>query len=86
MVKYVFSVSLRGLKGFINSVFKLAELSLSCPHCSCISKRAKAVNVTLKMKNKGSIQHLIMDSTRCKVCGEREWKVKKHGTDGKWRV
>ncbi|ATF09047.1 Mobile element protein [Candidatus Enterovibrio altilux] len=30
-----------------------------------------------KTKNKGSIQHLTIDSTELKVYGEREWKVKK---------
>ncbi|ATF08769.1 Mobile element protein [Candidatus Enterovibrio altilux] len=36
------------------------------PHYSCISKRAKTVNVTFKKKNKGSIQHLAIDSTGLK--------------------
>ncbi len=37
-----------------------------------------------KTKNKGSIQHLTIDSTELKVYGEREWKVKKnHGTNEK---
>ncbi|ATF10009.1 Mobile element protein [Candidatus Enterovibrio altilux] len=48
MVKYVFSMPLRGLHGFINPVFKLVQLPLSCLYYLCISKRAKAVNVTFK--------------------------------------
>lgn len=32
------------------------------------------------------IQHLAIDATGLKVYGEGEWKVKKHGTDGKRRV
>ncbi len=52
MVKRVFSMPLRSLQGFINSIFKLAQLPLSCPHYSCISKRAKAVNVTFKTRKK----------------------------------
>lgn len=42
MVKCVFSMPLRALQGFIDSVFKLAQVPLSCPHYNCISKRAKA--------------------------------------------
>ncbi len=38
MVKPVFSIPLRGLQGFINSIFKLAPLPLLYPHYSCISK------------------------------------------------
>ncbi|HAS3930664.1 TPA: transposase, partial [Vibrio cholerae] len=34
----------------------------------------------------GAIQHLAIDATGLKVYGEGEWKVKKHGTDGKRRV
>lgn len=86
MVKRVFSLPLRGLQGFINSIFKLAQLLLSCPHYSCISKRAKTVNVAFKTKTKGTIQHLAIDATGLKVYGEGEWKVKKHGTDRKRRV
>ncbi|MFA0120490.1 IS5 family transposase, partial [Vibrio sp. 10N.261.48.A2] len=35
---------------------------------------------------RGAIQHLAIDATGLKVYGEGEWKVKKHGTDGKRRV
>ncbi len=86
MVKRVFSLPLRGLQGFINSIFKLAQLPLSCPNYSCISKRAKTVNVAFKTKTKGTIQHLAIDTTGLKVYGEGEWKAKMHGTDGKHRV
>ncbi len=86
MVKRVFAMPLRALQGFIDSVFKLAQLPLSCPHYSCISKRAKTVNVSFKTKTRGAIQHLAIDATGLKVYGEGEWKVKKHGTDGKRRV
>ncbi|ATF09227.1 transposase [Candidatus Enterovibrio altilux] len=47
-----------------------------CPHYSCISKRAKTVNATFKMKHEGSIQHLIIDLTGFKAYGEIECKVK----------
>ncbi|TOF79642.1 transposase, partial [Vibrio parahaemolyticus] len=40
----------------------------------------------LKPKTRGVIQHLAIDATGLKVYGEGEWKVKKHGTDGKHRV
>ncbi|ATF09096.1 Mobile element protein [Candidatus Enterovibrio altilux] len=44
------------------------------------------VNITFKAKNKGTIQYLAIDSMGLKVYGERERKVKKHGTDGKQQV
>ncbi|MDF4876476.1 IS5 family transposase, partial [Vibrio parahaemolyticus] len=86
MMKRVFSMSLRALQGFIDSVFSLANVPIVCPHYSCISRRAKQVEVSFKPKTRGAIQHLAIDATGLKVYGEGEWKIKKHGTDGKRRV
>ncbi len=86
MVKRIFAMPLRALQGFINSVFQLAKVPLVCPHYTCISKRAKTVNISFKTKTRGAIAHLAIDATGLKVYGEGEWKVKKHGTDGKRRV
>ena len=86
MVKRVFSMPLRALQGFLDSVFKLANIPLVCPHYTCISRRAKEVEVSFKTKTRGVIQKLAIDATGLKVYSEGEWKVKKHGTDGKRRV
>ncbi|ENM5915968.1 IS5 family transposase [Vibrio mimicus] len=86
MVKRIFSMPLRASQGFMDPVFRLAQLPLRCPHYSCISCRAKDVDVSFKKKTKGPIQHLAIGATGLKVYGEGEWKVKKHGTDGKRRV
>ncbi|EPZ5428902.1 IS5 family transposase [Vibrio parahaemolyticus] len=86
MVKRICSLPLRGLQCFINSVFRLANASLVCPHYTCISRRAKDVEVNFKTSTRGAIQHLAIDATGLKVYSEGEWKVKKHGTDGKRRV
>ncbi|MEZ9002757.1 transposase, partial [Vibrio splendidus] len=43
MVKRVFFMPLRALQGFIDSIFRLAHVPLSCPHYTCISRRAKQV-------------------------------------------
>ncbi len=77
---------LRTLQGFIDSVFMLAQVPLKCPHYTCISCRAKQVEISFKPKTSGVIRHLAIDATGLKVYGEGEWKVKKHGTDGKRRV
>ncbi|WP_244142950.1 transposase [Vibrio sp. B1ASS3] len=50
MVKRVFSMPLRALQGFLDSVFKLANVPLVCPHYTCISRRAKEVEVSFKTK------------------------------------
>ncbi|MDF4405414.1 IS5 family transposase [Vibrio parahaemolyticus] len=86
MMKRIFSMPLRTLQGFIDSVFLLARVPLQCPHYTCISRRAKQVEVSFKPQTSGVIRHLAIDATGLKVYGEGEWKVKKHGTDGKRRV
>ena len=86
MVKRVFSMPLRALQGFIDSIFRLAHVPLSCPHYTYLSRRAKQVEVSFKTKTRGAIQHLAIDATGLKIYGEGEWKVKKHGTDSKRRV
>ncbi|ARP39443.1 hypothetical protein K08M4_27520 [Vibrio syngnathi] len=77
---------LRSQQGFIDSIFRLDHVPLSCPHYTCISRRAKQVEVSFKTRTRGEIQHLAIDPTGLKVYGEGEWKVKRHGTDGKRRV
>ncbi len=64
----------------------LARVPLQYPHYTCISRRAKQVEVSFKPQTSGVIGHLAIDATSLKVYGEGEWKVKKHGTDGKRRV
>lgn len=86
MVKRAFSMPLRALQGFIDSVFRLADVQLRCPHYTCISRRAKNVEVSFKPSTRSPIQHLAIDATGLKVYGEGEWKVKKHGTDGNRRM
>ncbi|MCV5802511.1 transposase, partial [Escherichia coli] len=48
MMKRVFSMSLRALQGFIDSVFSLSNVPKVCPHYSCISRRSKQVEVSFK--------------------------------------
>ncbi|ATF10374.1 Mobile element protein [Candidatus Enterovibrio altilux] len=51
MVKCVFSMPLKNLKGLIKFVFKFAQQPLPYLHYSCISRLTKMVNVMFKMKN-----------------------------------
>ena len=87
MVKSIFRLSLRSLQGFMDSVFSLMNVPLKCPNYSSISKRAKTVDISIKMPVRGEIRHLAIDSTGLKVFGEGEWHMKKHGKDKRrvWR-
>ncbi len=87
MVKGIFSLPLRALQGFIDSIFALMNVPLRSPNYTSISKRAKTVEVKYKNKSRGPVRHIAIDSTGLKVFGEGEWKVKKHGAEKRrtWR-
>jgi hypothetical protein len=87
MLKSVFKLPLRALEGFINSLFQLMDVPLQSPDYSCISKRAKQVNIQYRLPSKGPVAHLVIDATGLKVHGEGEWKVRKHGKEKRrvWR-
>ena len=80
-IKGIFGLSLRALEGFLNSIFELMDLDIKSPDYSCISKRAKTVEVSYRLPANGPVKHLAIDSTGLKVFGEGEWKVKKHGPE-----
>lgn len=87
MIKGIFSLPLRALQGFIDSIFGLLDVPLTSPDYTCISKRSKTVQVKYRNKSRGAIRHIAIDSTGLKVFGEGEWKVKKHGAEKRrtWR-
>ncbi|MGL0902274.1 IS5 family transposase, partial [Klebsiella pneumoniae] len=87
VIKRVFRLTLRAAQGFIDSIFSLMNVPLRCPDYSCVSRRAKSVNVSFKTPTRGEIARLVIDSTGLKVFGEGEWKVKKHGQERRriWR-
>ncbi|MEZ9553354.1 IS5 family transposase [Vibrio splendidus] len=87
MIKGIFSLPLRALQGFIDSIFELIDVPLSSPDYTYISKRSKTVQVKYRNKSRGAIRHTVIDSTGLKVFGEGEWKVKKHGAEKRrtWR-
>ncbi len=79
MVKGMFKLSLRGLKGFFNSVFTLMNVPLKSPTDTCISKCSKTIKVKYRLLSRGAISHVIIDATGLKVYGESEWKTRKQG-------
>ncbi|WP_299022348.1 IS5 family transposase [uncultured Photobacterium sp.] len=87
MIKGIYSLPLRALQGFINSIFKLMNVPLRSPDYTCISKRAKTVEVKYRNQSKGPVRHIAIDSTGLKVFGEGEWKIRKHGNEKRrtWR-
>ena len=87
MVNCIFSLPLRSLQGFIDSIFSLMNVPLRSPNYSSISKRANTVEIKYRNLSRGAIRHIAIDSTGLKVFGEGGWKVKKHGSEKRrtWR-
>jgi hypothetical protein len=78
---------LRALEGFINSLFQLMAVPLQSPDYSCISKRAKTVDIKYRLHSQGPVAYRVIDATGLKVYGEGEWKIRKHGKEKQrvWR-
>lgn len=87
MLKGLFGLPLRALEGFINSLFQLMALPQTSPSYSCISKRAKTVDIRYRLPSKGPVAHLVIDATGLKLYGEGEWKQRKYGKEKRrvWR-
>jgi hypothetical protein len=79
-LKSVYRLPLRALQGLASSLQRLMMPELAVPNYTTLSRRAKALRVTLPvLRNVGEAVHLLVDSTGLKLFGEGEWKVRKHG-------
>jgi hypothetical protein len=85
MIRSVYRLTLRATQGFVNSLFALMSLDLSCPHYTRLSRRAKTLDVPLPRS--GDIKDVVVDASGLKVFGEGEWKVRQHGVSKRrtWR-
>ena len=87
VVREIYSLPLRALQGFIESLFIQMSLALPVPSYSQISRRAKLLGKTIPSLLRKGVQDIVFDSTGLKVFGEGEWKVKIHGKSKRrtWR-
>ncbi|NIG62339.1 MAG: hypothetical protein G5663_02250 [Serratia symbiotica] len=60
MLKRIFSLILRAIQGFVDSIFILMKVPLNYQDYTCINKRAKSVNVPFKNPTPGEIAHLVI--------------------------
>ncbi|PCS21751.1 hypothetical protein BTN49_2763 [Candidatus Enterovibrio escicola] len=60
MVKSIFKLLLRGLEGFLTSVFTLMNVPLKSPTYTCISKGSKSVKVKYSLPNRGTVDHVLL--------------------------
>jgi len=83
-IRYAINLSLRGIEGFIHSLFSLMHIKLPVPDYTLLSKRGKNLP---KPKFPDKITDIVIDSNGLKVYGEGEWKVRQYGADKrrKWK-
>jgi hypothetical protein len=81
MLKEIFSLTLRATQWSLNSLFDLINVPLCAPDYSCVSKRARTVQVASRQPSKEHITDLVIDSTGLKIFGEGEWRVRKYGAE-----
>lgn len=79
VLREIYSLPLRALQGFVESLFEQMGTDFPVPSYTQISRRAQKLNKKIPTLLKKGARDLIFDSTGLKVCGEGEWKVKIHG-------
>lgn len=78
-LKVLFGLPLRQATGFVESLLKLIDLDWEVPDFSTLSRRQKALSVTIPYRGSAGPLHLLVDSTGIKAEGEGEWNARKHG-------
>ncbi|NIG62093.1 MAG: hypothetical protein G5663_00275 [Serratia symbiotica] len=72
MQKWICGLTLRSLQIFVDSISTLIKVSLNCQDYTCISKRAKFVNVPFKTPTPGKISHLVIKHGQGKLQIQRK--------------
>ena len=86
MLHLFYPLPLRTMEGFVNSLFGLLGLPLTCPNYTLFSKgRGRQLQITIPRRLPKGAVDVVVDATGLRVSGEGEWKVRKHGV-GKRRT
>lgn len=86
-IRAVYSLPLRALEGFLQSILCLLKVDLKAPSYTQICRRSKTLGRRLKRLSQKRPTDIVFDSTGLKVYGEGEWKVRVHGKSKRrtWR-
>ncbi|WP_373308717.1 transposase [Laribacter hongkongensis] len=80
-LKVLFRLALRQARGLVCSLLKLLGLDWPVPCFSTVNRRQATLIANIPVRRRAESLHLLVDSTDLKICGEGEWKVKKHGAE-----
>lgn len=91
-IRQVYRLPLRQAEGFINSLFRLMNVPLACPHYTVLSRRLNELNIKVPRyretdKPDESVHAIAIDSTGLKRFGRGEWHQEKYELSSKasWR-
>lgn len=91
-IRQVYRLPLRQAEGFINSLFRLMNVPLACPHYTVLSRRLNELNITVPRyretdKPDENVHAIAIDSTGLKRFGRGEWHQEKYELSSKasWR-
>jgi len=87
IVKAVYRLPFRALRGFILSFIHLLGLTLPVPCYTRICRRAAELGQEIEKLGTKKPSDVVFDSSGLKVYGEGEWKVRQHGKSKRrtWR-
>ena len=79
-IRYLFGLKLRQTQGFINWIFMMSGLRLTCPDYTTLSKRGRRLNLEFLLDSKDKdFDYICMDSTGIQTYTGNEWLENKHG-------
>lgn len=79
-IRYLFSLKLRQSQGFINWIFMMSGLRLTCPDYTTLSKRGRSLNLEFLLYSQDNdFDYICMDSTGIQTYTGNEWLENKHG-------
>ena len=91
-LRQVYRLPLRQCQGFINSLFQMMKIPLSCPDFSMLSKRLRALKIKVPrylktVRPDDQVHAVAIDSTGLKRFGRGEWHQEKYTLSSKasWR-
>ncbi len=91
-IRQVYRLPLRQCQGFIDSLFRILDIPLSCPDFSVLSKRLKKLYIKTPHykktdKPENGVHAIAIDSTGLKRFGRGEWHQEKYELSSKasWR-
>jgi transposase len=79
-IRYLFKLKLRQSQGFINWIFEVSGLKITCPDYTTLSRRGKDLNLqSLLCDTNTEFNHVSIDSTGIQTFTGNEWLENKHG-------